>query len=92
MDRKGKIVGVIGVGLAATAIILTTRPAKAAPGTATLSGQTIDEFGSTLGGVLVTLGTLFTLTSSNGRFFFPSVTPGTYGMSFSKLGYETLYL
>ena len=94
MDRKEKVVaGVIGVTFAATAIFMATRQAKAAPpGEATLTGETIDEDGYPLGGVLVTLGTLFTLTGSDGVFFFPSVVPGTYAMSFSKLGYATLYL
>jgi hypothetical protein len=92
--KTGEKVALVGVGstLAIGAIVLLARPAKAAPpGTGTLTGLVMDAVGP-LPGVRVTLDSKATTTDGAGTFTFAGVVPGPYSMSFSKAGYETLYL
>lgn len=93
MNNKGVVIGaIVGLGLVVTTVVLTTRPAIAIPGTAIVLGLVIDDLGAPISGVKVTLGGLSTLTNSIGIYTFSNVAEGTYSMSFSKSGYETVYL
>ncbi|MDD5510612.1 MAG: carboxypeptidase-like regulatory domain-containing protein [Dehalococcoidales bacterium] len=93
MDNTEKVVvGILGLGLAIGAIAVASRPAKAAPGTGTLSGAVGDESGDPVSGVNVTLGEMTTLTDPDGFFYFSDITTGSYPMSFIKEGYEAVYL
>jgi hypothetical protein len=82
----GGLAVLLGVG---AAVVLATR-AGATPGTAELYGSVYDSLGP-LSGVLVTLGGFSRNTDANGLFMFENIATGSYDISFSKAGYETVY-
>ena len=92
MDKSGKVfLGVAALTFTVGAVVLATRPAKAAPATGTLTGLVADAIGP-LPGVRVTLDGRATMTGSGGTFTFAGVIEGAYSMSFSKAGYQTVNL
>ncbi len=61
--------------------------------TASLTGTITDaDTGSPVSDVSVTLGVLNTSTNPSGQYGFNNVEPGTYVLTFSKSGYDTLTL
>lgn len=93
MANGGKVLaGVAVLAFTIGAVVLTTRPAKAAPGFGDLTGSVRDETGMPISGVIVTLGAYGTSTDSLGSFSFLEIPEGTYTMTFFKEGYETVYL
>jgi hypothetical protein len=87
-DRKG--LGGLGILLGLGAAVVLVARAGATPGTASLYGTVNDSVGP-LPGVLVTLGGFSRNTDVDGVFTFENIAVGSYDMSFSKAGYETVY-
>jgi iron complex outermembrane receptor protein len=76
----------------ALAAVLVTRPARptpTSPPTRSLSGQVTDTSGAPLAQVRVTVieARRATTTDLEGRYSFPDVPGGTYGVSFALVGY-----
>ncbi|MDD5510777.1 MAG: carboxypeptidase regulatory-like domain-containing protein [Dehalococcoidales bacterium] len=88
----------IGIGAILTAIgiaVVASRRVEAAPPpgeTADLYGQVTDEQHQPLSSVVITLNGYQSSTDSNGLFIFSNIPPGTYPITFTKPGYETLTL
>ena len=91
-----KATAIVGAGIAAAGIFLLIRGAQAKPpppppGLANLYGRVTDaETGNPVSGVLVNLNGLSLSTDSNGDYLFEELDPGSYSISFSKEGYETI--
>jgi protocatechuate 3,4-dioxygenase beta subunit len=88
--NEGKIV--LGVTAAVVLLLLVARPAAAAPELATVTGTVTDPDTNPISGVQVTLADLQTTTDISGQYIFQEIIPGSYNMSFSKSGYETVNL
>ena len=61
------------------------------PTTGTLTGVVTDATtGLPINGVTVSLSGVTTTTDSGGNYGFTNITPGTYTLTFTKSGYQTL--
>ena len=66
-------------------------PSVVPPTKGTLTGQVTDATtGQPINGVTVSLSGVTTTTDSSGNYGFTNITPGTYTLTFTKSGYNTL--
>lgn len=86
------LLGLAALGAAITTVVLVTRRAGAAPGVADVSGFVSDVQGLPIAGVSITLGTFETSSDGAGAYSFLDVASGSYTMTFSKAGYQTVVL
>jgi len=71
--------------------VLNVNLVPVAPAVANLYGVVKDaDTGYAIQGVMVTIAGLVAYTNSSGEYGFEGLTPGTYTITFTKDGYETL--
>jgi hypothetical protein len=71
--------------------VLNVSLVPVAPAVANLYGVVTDaDTGYATEGVMVTIAGLVAYTNASGQYAFEGLTPGTYTITFTKDGYETL--
>jgi hypothetical protein len=90
MANEGKIL--LGLGLAAAFVIVATRPAKAQPVMGEALGTVTDISGTPVSDAAIKLNGYSGSSGNDGKYDIANVTPGTYTMTVSKQGYQTVTL
>jgi protocatechuate 3,4-dioxygenase beta subunit len=86
-NRRFQITMLINEGTNTLSVTMVALP----PPTGTLTGRVTDSAtAAAISGVTVTLAGTTTLTDASGNYGFTGITPGTYTVTFSKAGYNTV--
>jgi protocatechuate 3,4-dioxygenase beta subunit len=86
-SRRFQISMIINEGTNTLSVTMVAIP----PPTGTLTGKVTDSAtGAAISGVTVSLAGTNTTTDSSGNYGFTGITPGTYVITFTKAGYNTV--